>query len=1152
MTDITVEALAASRRLRDDLAGDRLTRATAGLYSEHVRLRAGADTLQGFTEEPRRAQLWNAVRLVEAARFARDRGEPDWRAAYRRAAELLEWLAHPATNPQGLPLELLGAAAYQVAGYPARATSLARLASKESSSGAILRSLLSGDLNAVLLSAARIAAVPADATDHTYESQALDVIAARVAGALGVVAASLRWGADGRLEEALSILEIAPQAARAFVDPFSWLLLRLSGDAARDVTTNALRSALQPLASGLDDQGRAAVERYARGAFLGGQAQVWPSQQRGIDKLIEGGSFALCTPTGSGKTRIAEIALLQSLLTRDEFLSPLCLYVVPTRALAAEVESKLNRAISGATGGTAVTITGLYGGIDWGPADEWLSADEPTVLICTQEKADALLRFFGESVVSRLSVVIIDEAHAIQVTGSNTELERHESRPLRLELLVSRLKAARPDARFIAISAVAQNLAVPLGRWISSETQPEAITVPYRSTRQVIGRLQCHPDGRTRIEYDLLDGSPVRVDDTTESGPFVPSPFPAMPATPGFDGVMKQSAAFAMWAAIHLAAGGEGSEDRQSVLVSVAEQIGNHGSWWLKLLSETWTEAVLPEFFEPPTDAARVDLWRRATDSCRDLFGEASREFQLLERGIVMHHGRMPGRLTRYLSELVEHRVCRVALATSTLSEGINLPFETVLVPGLKRYSTNTRLSGREFANLAGRAGRPGISTEGQTLALLPGSGPSPALRDYRAIIQEILGASESAAPARSAIAALMKHLVSLYPDGDGVDIETWLEVTAPVEIAAIDRTSLTETLDSLDAVLIAALDGVEGDADVEAALRSFWQATFAHYAEADEATLEQLFVSRGLAVTQRVFADARDRTRIYRTSLPPVDAYALFDVVPALVSHLDTGADYAEWANEDRLSYLLRAIELLGDVSRFAVPDRIGASTATREDALRWWFQIQLEGGRTPTISQIAIWHDFLQTELRYRFTWGLGAALALAAESSGSTLDSSPVPSAALWIKDLLTWGTLDPAEAYVLARGLAHTRPEAIEVAELYYADIAADTDGAVGGAIADPHDPARLRLWASRFLASPALRVTPTRFRAEVVDRMNEEARARSYRVVPAHAADAGTQWLDPSGTVLAVSAVGAADIPDPLQFDFELSAPDQVVTASRYA
>jgi hypothetical protein len=479
--------------------------------------------------------------------------------------------------------------------------------------------------------------------------------------------------------------------------------------------------------------------------------------------------------------------------------------------------------------------------------------------------------------------------------------------------------------------------------------------------------------------------------------------------------------------------------------------------------------------------------------------------------------------------------VVRITLATSTLSEGINLPFATVLVPGLKRYSDNSRMSGREFANLAGRAGRPGIATEGQTLALIPSERPS-VLGDYRQIIREILGAGETEASAHSAIARLLRHLAQIAPEED---FDNWLEVTAPLDAPASATIAQLNSLDSLDALIIAALED-SNEVGAEAALRTFWRATFAHYAEADEAELETILLARGQAVVSRIYPDQEQRSRIYRTSLPPRNADVLFQATPVLIAHLETGSDYRNWDRVARLDYVLRAIEILDDVPKFRVPAKVGASAATREDALSWWFRVPSSEPRIPSIAQIAQWHDFLQQEVRYRFTWGLGAALAVATENAAS-LDEAPVPTAALWIKDLLTWGTLDPVEAYMLARGLSDTRPEAAARAEEYY--------DAVGDASTDPYDVGLLRQWAAGTLPRRRPPIVATAYEASVVDRMPEEAVDRQFRVIP-HLIDGTITWIDPSGATLA-SSTTSVELPDPRDYDFTLHPRDKVVRANRY-
>src|SRR3546814_11417655 len=91
----------------------------------------------------------------------------------------------------------------------------------------------------------------------------------------------------------------------------------------------------------------------------------------------------------------------------------LVLYLVPSRALAAEVEGRLAEDLRGIAA-EPIVVTGLYGGVDWGPTDAWIQTDQPTVVICTFEKADALLRYLGVLFLSRVRTVIIDEAHMVE------------------------------------------------------------------------------------------------------------------------------------------------------------------------------------------------------------------------------------------------------------------------------------------------------------------------------------------------------------------------------------------------------------------------------------------------------------------------------------------------------------------------------------------------------------------------------------------------------------------------------------------------------------------------------------------------------------------------------------------------------------------
>lgn len=1170
MVEVTERAALAGRQLQEELARPRLTVDFARLYSQHVRLRTGQEQLRSFTPDEGARRLIDAVRLVEASFAGRDRGDSEWKGGLRRAAELLEWLAHRQTNPEGLPLSLIGAACYHLAGYPARAASLAQTDAGEQDAP-LLRLLLRNDFEGLLALASEVAS-ERDARTERFGDELIDpenhgvtsadirdIVVVEVAAALGVVAAEFRWGGGRRTQQAIAKLHAAASAAVPVADPYEWLLLKLAAETAEATIAASLRTPVAALASGLGQAAQEVFERYVRLAYLNQQIMLWPSQARGLTRLAEGGSFALCTPTGSGKTRIAEIALLEGLFRGDpgdEILAPLCLYIVPTRSLAAEVEARFSRVLRQAGGARAVTVTGLYGGTDWGPNDDWLLTDEPTVLICTQEKCEALVRFFGPLLLPRLRVVIVDEAHEVQHTQGPEALERFESRALRLESLVARLRTRLPETRFVAMSAVARELERPLARWISGDTESEPVTSDYRSTRQLVGRLLCRVGGGTRIEYDVLDGEPLEVRGLGDDAAYVPQPFPAHPPAASFTGAKKGMAPFALWAALQLA-GADGSGHAQSVLISVVEGIANFAGWCVSLLEEDWADVELPAFFvEPPTGSEERRLLDIALAVTEDLFGIDSRELRLLRRGIAIHHGRMPGRLPRVIVELVERRIVRVVIATSTLTQGVNLPFETILIPGLARQSG--RLAPQEFANLIGRAGRPGVATEGQALVLLL-DGVSRwqrerAVAEYRATINDWIGGASALSASQSPLAALINLIWERWPGTDPDEFETWLELTAVGEVGeALGSAPPVAPLDTLDGVLLATLEESaedESELDVEETLRRTWNETFARYASADEERLQRAFLVRGVAVSRR-FRDPEERRRIYQTSLPPRDARALYRVAPTLLEHLRQGHGYWRWSTSERYAFVERAVDIVSQTTRFAVRPTVGRSTATWQEALRWWLD-PAGASREPSIAQVGKWHDFIAQEFAYRFAWGLSAMTLFgvptnAAPSPEMWADAG-LPPAALWIKDLVMWGTLEPVAAYALARRMADVRSEAEALAASYYDELDA-------AEIGDPLDPGAIRAWGAGRRRTGGVETPASRFpsviNAQLSPRIVAGVAFGRWRVVPL-TRGGRIEWLDVAGYLLATSELLPTwDDAIARDYDFVLNTAERVVEPLPY-
>ena len=101
----------------------------------------------------------------------------------------------------------------------------------------------------------------------------------------------------------------------------------------------------------------------------------------------------------------------------------------------------------------------------------------------------------------------------------------------------------------------------------------------------------------------------------------------------------------------------------------------------------------------------------RALEVGREWLGDQHPAVACLKLGVAVHHGRLPSPFLRELEALLAKGVLKVIVASPTLSQGLNLNAAVLLVPYLVR--SGKVISGKEFANVAGRAGRAFVDVEG-------------------------------------------------------------------------------------------------------------------------------------------------------------------------------------------------------------------------------------------------------------------------------------------------------------------------------------------------------------------------------------------------------------------------------------------------------
>ncbi|MBS3119343.1 DEAD/DEAH box helicase [Candidatus Woesearchaeota archaeon] len=175
-----------------------------------------------------------------------------------------------------------------------------------------------------------------------------------------------------------------------------------------------------------------------------GITELRPAQTKALKAgLLEGKNLLVCTPTASGKTLIAELAMLNAILNGKGR----AVYISPLKALASEKYREFRQRY-----GHKIKIALSIGDID--SSDGHLANYD--LIFCTAEKLDSLTRHHSPW-LKDIAVVVCDELHLLN----------DPSRGPTLEILLTILRDLVPDVQVIALSATIGN-PKELAEWLDA------------------------------------------------------------------------------------------------------------------------------------------------------------------------------------------------------------------------------------------------------------------------------------------------------------------------------------------------------------------------------------------------------------------------------------------------------------------------------------------------------------------------------------------------------------------------------------------------------------------------------------------------------------------------------------------------------------
>jgi len=206
-----------------------------------------------------------------------------------------------------------------------------------------------------------------------------------------------------------------------------------------------------------------------------GIEELYPPQEEAVGPCLRGDNLVLAMPTASGKSLVAYLAVLKSILKGGK-----AMYIVPLRALASEKYEDLR----------AFEPLGIKVGIatgDYDTPDPMLERYD--IIVATSEKADSLLRHRTHW-LEQLTVVIADEIHLIN------DADRGPT----LEVTLSKMRQVNPGAQILALSATIKN-SQDLADWLKAKhIRSDWRPVPLKEGIFLDGRISFLNDSPKEIE----------------------------------------------------------------------------------------------------------------------------------------------------------------------------------------------------------------------------------------------------------------------------------------------------------------------------------------------------------------------------------------------------------------------------------------------------------------------------------------------------------------------------------------------------------------------------------------------------------------------------------------------------------------------------
>ncbi len=444
-----------------------------------------------------------------------------------------------------------------------------------------------------------------------------------------------------------------------------------------------------------------------------------PPQVQAVEKgVLEGKSMIVSSPTASGKTLIATLAISKVLEAGKK-----AIYLVPLKALASEKYRDYKK-LFGEDYKVSISIG------DKDSSGSKLSSKD--LIVMTVEKLDAVLRH-NPTWIKDVDLVVEDEIHLLN----------SRSRGPTLEVTLTRLRELM-NFQLLGLSATINNSDV-MADWLDSVL----VESDYRPVELKEG---VYWDGKIEFFLNKKDvdiGSnndslfkrgtekleEERLEENLEKEVEEIKKENSKPTLDLFQDALerkKQTINFV--------------NSRKSAEAE-AEKVGK----------------VCKKFL----DRKEVKQLAELSEDLKEVLGSPTKQCKRLARcvknGSAFHHAGLTSKQRSMVEEAFRKDLIKSVSATPTLAAGVSMPAYRIIIRDLKRYTDSglNFIPVLEYKQMAGRAGRPEHHSEGQAVSVAKNQGMRKEIRD-----RYILGEPENIYSKLAVEPVLRMHTLSLIATG--------------------------------------------------------------------------------------------------------------------------------------------------------------------------------------------------------------------------------------------------------------------------------------------------------------------------------------------------------------------------------------------------